>query len=309
MSAMQSAPCWDGHEWEKYCLLLIRRHYGADQVQEVPAGHGGDLGIEAFSYDGTAFQCYAAEEPLNTADRYKSQRDKLTTDLSKLIKNKDELATLLGRVQIKRYIFMVPHHDSARLVQHASRKAEECRDRGLAFLSPDFEIVVLTDKAYAQARNEVLERVKSLVAIQHAEPEEITRWVDDNRGLVQAADAKLGRLPLSTAAERSYLDQLIRTYVDASNAVDRLRNEYPDQWEDIARCRTHKETVLCLEYPPSTLSQPTSIKDVATEFQAELQQKVPAMDHELGRLLSWASVADWLMRCPLSIDMPEDGAA
>ena len=59
----------DGNEWQQLiCRLLIHR-YGL-QFEMVPDGHGGDLGIEGFSRDGCAYQCYAPDEPISVAERY-----------------------------------------------------------------------------------------------------------------------------------------------------------------------------------------------------------------------------------------------
>ena len=87
---------WEGREWQDYCLMLLHKRYADHSLQEVPDRHLGDLGIEAFSLDGCAFQCYAALEPLSTQNLYEAQRDKLTGDLNKLEKNKVELKKILG---------------------------------------------------------------------------------------------------------------------------------------------------------------------------------------------------------------------
>ena len=81
---METVRLWQGDEWEKWCLQLIQMAFGSDKVQPVPARHKGDLGIEAFTHDGHALQCYAVQEPVSTKERYEKQRDKLTTDLGKL---------------------------------------------------------------------------------------------------------------------------------------------------------------------------------------------------------------------------------
>src|SRR5215204_4061018 len=167
---------WTGDDWEAYCLLLIQRRYGADEVQRVPAKHGGDLGIEAFTFSGLAFQCYAAEEPLSTRERYEKQRDKLTVDLAKLEKKQSELRALLGPVLIRRYIFMVPLFNSGKLIQHCTAKAAEYRAKRLPHLDPDFRIVVVTEDDYAETVREVLAQPRELVAVEAADEYSVQRW-------------------------------------------------------------------------------------------------------------------------------------
>ena len=57
---------WDGEEWEQRVQLYLKRRYGPGEYVHLPAKHLGDFGIEGFSRDGLAYQCYAAQEPLST---------------------------------------------------------------------------------------------------------------------------------------------------------------------------------------------------------------------------------------------------
>jgi len=157
---------WDGKEWERYCLALLRLHYGADELQEVPDRHGGDLGLEAYSSDGCAYQCYAALEPLATNDLYENQRDKLTRDLGTLLAKAPEVALLLGWIKIRRYMFMVPRHDSYRLVQHGKSKVADVRGWSLSFVADDFDIFIVTDEAFPKERASLLELPVALVNVE-----------------------------------------------------------------------------------------------------------------------------------------------
>jgi len=58
-------------------LRLLKRHHGHTNYQEVPAKHGGDLGLEGFSTNGCAYQCYAAQGYRDTNSLYEAQRDKM----------------------------------------------------------------------------------------------------------------------------------------------------------------------------------------------------------------------------------------
>lgn len=300
---------WLGEDWEDYCLLLFRRFYGADQVQEVPARHGGDLGIEAFTFSGRAFQCYAAQEPLSTAERYEKQRDKLTTDLTKLETRQVELVKLLGQVKIKTYIFMVPLHDSYKIVQHATAKSIEFRQKNLAHLDTEFEIVVLTDDAYATQRSEIQESPVTLVDIEDSMPEEVNSWTQGNQQLVTNMRSKLAKLPFPQASfQENYLDQLVTQFLDGSNALAKLRDKYPDQWQFTERCMRRKEQRLLLDYPPTTATQIGVVKQIADDLICALENAAPALDRELAETISWSSIADWLMRCPLDFPAVDGGA-
>ncbi|MFB6690597.1 hypothetical protein ACFCX3_08725 [Streptomyces virginiae] len=298
---------YSGDEWEQYCLLLARRHYGADQVQEVPARHGGDLGIEAFTFCGRAFQCYAPVEPLSTNERYEKQRDKLSTDLRKLETKQKELGSLLGNVRIDQYIFLVPIFDSAKLVQHASAKAEEMRALNLPHLGQDFSITVAMDSMFARERSEVLERPAALVDMVQTSLEDVDVWISGNSELTAKALEKLSRIQLSAAQRESYLEQLVNQFLDSENALLRLREKYPDQWEAVMDARKRKERKLVLEYPPGSTNTAMDVNGIVRSLKEDLSRQVPALDDPFVDAMSWGSVADWLMRCPLDFE-PSEGA-
>jgi hypothetical protein len=299
---------YSGDDWEQYCLLLARRHYGADQVQEVPARHGGDLGIEAFTFCGRAFQCYAPVEPLSTAERYQKQRDKLSTDLRKLSTKQKELQNLLGDVKIHNYIFLVPIFDSAQLVQHASTKADEVRRKNLPFISDDFKVTVATDSIYATERSEVLARLASLVDIIPTPPDAVDTWMEGNSQLTEVALDKLSKLRLSPSARKTYLEQLVIQFLDSENALARLREKYPDQWEAATGARVRKERKLVLEYPPGSTHSASDVTSIAKSLKEEMARQVPALDEPFLDAMSWGSIADWLMRCPLDFEKSEGAA-
>ncbi|MFF0745173.1 hypothetical protein ACFYVL_32710 [Streptomyces sp. NPDC004111] len=296
---------YSGDEWEQYCLLLARRHYGADQVQEIPARHGGDLGIEAFTFCGRAFQCYAPVEPLSTAERYEKQRDKLSTDLRKLGTKQKDLHRLLGDVKISNYVFLVPIFDSAQLVQHASIKAEEVRRKNLPFIAADFKVSIATDKSYAKERNEILERPSSLVDIVPTPPEVVSTWMEGNSQLADTALTKLAKLRLPARHANTYLEQLVNQFLDSENALARLREKYPDQWEAATGSKVRKERKLVLEYPPGSTNNAADVTSIVKSLKEELSRQAPALDDSFIDAMSWGSIADWLMRCPLDFDYSE----
>lgn len=148
---------WEGEEWEKHIQLLLKRHYGPGNYQEVPAKHVGDFGIEGYSINGCAYQCYATQEPCTTQQRYDAQRDKITTDIGKFIRNEPELVKLFGGTLIRRWILIVPVSESASLVQHASKKSKEVLRAGLPYVSDDFKVIIDTDSCFAKEINELVD--------------------------------------------------------------------------------------------------------------------------------------------------------
>ena len=123
----------DGNNWERRVKAWLRlRHPGT--FEEVPSDHHGDFGIEGFSRDGIAYQCYAQKSVLKTKDLYENQRNKITEDINKFINNSDELTKLFKDLKIHSWWLVVPEHKSGKLVQHASEKAALVRSKNFHML-------------------------------------------------------------------------------------------------------------------------------------------------------------------------------
>jgi|ERR1022692_1607904 hypothetical protein len=299
---------WDGKEWERYCMGLLRLHHGAHELHEVPDRHGGDLGLEAYASNGCAYQCYAALEPLSTSELYENQRDKLTVDLTKLKNKKADVARLLGSIVIRRYMFMIHRHDSHKLVQHANTKAAEVKAWGLTFVADDFEIVVITDDAFPRERASILGLREVLMDVPLSPVDDLGTWTSENQGLVATVNRKLTALPLSPQRREKYIEQLLQQYLNGENVLSRIREKYPDQWQAAVRCKGSKENRLVLEHGELLDSPSTGqLTKLARELTDDLRSAVPPMDIEVAKSLAWHSLADWLIRCPL--DFPTEGTA
>ncbi|WP_405092103.1 hypothetical protein OG767_03360 [Micromonospora sp. NBC_01392] len=299
---MTNPVAWDPNDWEKWCLQLLRLAYGADQLQEMPARHGGDLGIEAFTYSGHAFQCYAAEEPTSVADRYENQRDKLTRDMKKLITKKKEFEKLLGDVKINCYFFLVPYFDSKELVLHAQQKAVDYKGTGLPFIDPEFRVRVVTDDAFQDARKALLGRPKELISVPSIDGDNLREWMDENTEVREKIDSKLISIFPSPTNRGRYINELVSHYVDSNNYLQKLRERYPDQWEDASRMLTRTEKRLNIEYlsygdPPAQL-----IPRIVRDLERKLSEGVPVLDNDTLTTLAWGAIGDWLIRCPLDFE-------
>ncbi|MDI1458232.1 hypothetical protein NHG22_31165 [Streptomyces sp. ATE26] len=197
----------------------------------------------------------------------------------------------------------MPIFDSAHLVQHASAKSEEIRNKGLPFVAGNFQITVATDAIYAAERNEVLERPTTLVDVVPTPPGEVDDWMQGNSELTRLALEKLARLKLSPAAQKSYLEQLVNQFLDSENALTRLREKYPDQWEAATGARVRKERKLVLEYPPGSTNNAADVNGIVRSLKEDLSRQAPALDDDFLDAMSWGSIADWLMRCPLDFEV------
>lgn len=290
-------------------MLLLQKRYAAansHSLQLVPDRHQGDLGIEAFSHDGVAYQCYAAEEPCSVSERYEKQRNKLTGDLGKFQKNQTAFATMLGTVVIHRYVFMVHQHDSRKLIEHATTKAQEVRAWGLPFIASSFSIVIETDDDYANERAAVHAIPQPLVGDLDLTGEQLESWAIQNQGLRGTALTKLSKLSDSQATREGVLEALTTQYLRGENALERLRTINPEVHRAVLSATAAQENLLVLEYPPAQNSTQVKLAEIAKDFAAKLAGDFPVLNTQLATTLAWSAVGDWLMRCPLDFEGPDE---
>ena len=296
---------WNGRDWQNYCILLLQKRYAhqnSHSLQLVPDRHQGDLGMEAFSYDGHAYQCYAAEEPLTVQGCYEKQRNKLTADLGKLHNRQSEVGDLLGRVTIRRYVFMVHRHDSRKLIAHAHSKVDDVLAWKLPFIADEFSIIIETDDDYANERKDVHKVPAEIIQRVELTVDDRDAWVEANGDLRSAALKKLERVTSSASRRESVVSTLTSQYLRGENALERLKAVVPETHKGILAAKAHKEDLLVLEYPPELGNSQAKLTKIAQDFAANLQSDFPTLTGQLAETLAWSTVADWLMRCPLDFE-------
>ncbi|BBY33966.1 hypothetical protein MMIN_20270 [Mycolicibacter minnesotensis] len=301
MNATGHYQVWNGNEWQDYCLRLLKARYANHRLQEVPDRDRGDLGVEAFTHDGVAFQCYAAEEPLDVKELYEKQRSKLTSDLNKLNRatKRQELIALFNGVKIHTYVFMVPRHESKELVKHAQAKALEVRGWNLPFIADDFAITVETDENYDCERDQIWSIPRPLIDDRPIGGVEIAKWQEQNNPLFLDAERKLRDLGLVGESLSAALRTLLSGYLKGENMLTSLRSSFPDGWQAVERVKSMKEDLLALEYPPGAAETLGDVKLIAEELAKEICMAAPTVDQQSARALAWSAVADWVFRCPL----------
>jgi hypothetical protein len=293
---------WSGEEWQEFCDPLFAERHAPSGYQRVPDRDRGDLGIEGFSLDGEgcAYQCYACEQ-VGVRERYESQRDKMTVDLGKLVKNRERVAALVGTHQLRRWVFVVPLHDSKELVIHARKKEEELREKGLPFLAGDFTVVIQTADDFATERALVEERGAATIAVAREEVAEaaVEQLAAEEAEQVRTMDQKLAKVSDDPARARGLM---LRQAVDGDNILEGLKSHHPLIREQVARqIDTERRNVLA-EREVGELHR-GSVTGVRERLEGRLREQTAAIGDDGANRLSHATVARWLMECPL--DFPE----
>ena len=306
MIAGTVAKFWAGDEWQEYILLLLKRHYGPAHFQEIPDKDQGDCGLEGFSRDGSAYQCYSAQEPLSIADLTAKQKTKVTKDIKKFRDNSVQLRGLLGGTKIGRWILVVPRFDSKDLLVHTAKKAEEVRKAAPAHVQASFEIHVIKDDHFAVERAALYDSGAGKVTIDVAEAAEkdVKEWAGKNDKLVKAIDEKLGRITaVKASAKKGIRDKFLRHYVTGQNLLERLRIDFPALHEKVLACQRARERFLSTRMALCGPTTGTALHEVISQFRDELDRSVTGISDSNAECLAFGAVADWMLRCPL--DFPE----
>ena len=296
---------WQGDEWQEYSQRLLKHHYGPGSYQEVPDTHSGDLGIEGFSMDGCAFQCYAVEGLLDTNTTYERQRDKITADIGKFIRNEKELAQMFGTMRISRWIFMVPDHVSRKLNAHAATKTAEVHAAAPTHTAADFRIVIVTDAHFEVARKALVESGAARVRLVTPTIDEsiVDRWKDQtaHSTLLATMDEKLKKIPrLEDDAKRSsFAQMLVRRFLEGQAFLTSLSENYPMVYARAAEQKRAQEEMLVTKSGIGASAAPVFFEEQLNRIREELETSLSNVPPTQIVLLANEAVADWLMRCPL----------
>jgi hypothetical protein len=291
----------DGDEWQGLVIKLLYLHYGADLV-EVPDKHRGDGGIEAFSLDGCAFQCYAPEGSLTPAEIADKHKRKITRDLKKLCENRAKLGGIFGATKIKRWLLVVPDHCSSDVVEFCNAKTKAVRDYQppLPYITEDFVVVAVNGFTFLAAEMATLSQAGALLIEARIEPvatQQIDMFLQQYNDLVEVLDQKLKRIPWLDTDERASLrKQLLQMHLEGSNAIAYYDGKYPLIADRIRSVKQLRAKALEIE----SQLQKLTISVTRQQFEAELIGSVPALGTQSAIRISWASVAEWLMVCPLN---------
>lgn len=300
-------PRMSGEDWQDWANQLLTCHYGPTEYQRVPDNDRGDAGLEGFTFAaGHAFQAYGCEEPLSTQDRYKKQRNKMTTDIGKFINNKAILSRVFGQVKITRWVLFVPYYDSKEIVSHASAKTAEVIAAGLPYVARDFAVKVCQEDEFATARDKVMNATPQGLQIAPASvtADILTKWSAANTLLTATLDKKLKKLPpLRTEDSRQHFKEKVLTwYLEGQTMLDDLRI-YPQMYEQVIKAKAHKERFLAAKSLHDTTASDIFHQTVKELLQT-LRDEVRSLHKFSAEALAYETVADWLLRCPLDFPDP-----
>ncbi len=300
-----------GNAWEELCVKCYRLRYQKEHYTPIPAVQGGDAGIEGFTHSGIVHQCYCPEREYSEDELYEHQRNKLTTDIQKLISNGKRLKEL-GVPIISEWHFNIPEYKDSRILKHAQSKqqevltAKEKNPVSLAHISDDFKILIKVAEDFTPEISRIIRTnltdMKLNFAIQHQESPD---WSKCDSQKVANIRRKVGAV-MHVDENDSDLNFVINVYVDYYIAgleiINNLQLHFPEFYEDLYKLEQSYKREVAVKTRMNTNRQLN--QSVFDSILGEFQEK---LEKDFSKMLTQASivelkqdlVASWLADCSM----------
>jgi hypothetical protein len=300
---------FNGTTWEEFCQICFKRKYEAVGYQEMPAWQG-DLGIEGFTRSGILFQCYCPDEEYAPDDLYEKQRDKITTDLKKLISNEKELKNYLKDIKVKQWIFVTPGYKKKDIVKHCQEKAAEYRKLNLSILDINFDVLIYDIDFFATEIPLVLDYRKQKIEINPSSQKseiEIADWKTKEISLVENAIRKHGQRIASTSTNRDnkiniLTQNSIEHFLNGNITIKIMQDKFPKDYEKFIRVVSLFEKKVEEHCITNTGDNNLLYKQIEIELKVKLKEAFSYIDQITIDRLSEQVLADWILRCPINFE-------
>ncbi|MTK12254.1 MAG: hypothetical protein F8N39_09235 [Clostridiaceae bacterium] len=299
---------WDPNDWEIFSLSLLQGRHGPLEVHKIPAKHHGDLGIDYYcTNERVIYQCYAVDEPVDIQTRAERQNSKITTDLKKMVEGAADVSRLfLGR-PVKKWVLLVPLHDSKDVNLHCAKKTAELRSKCFSHLNADFEVCIHDQESFPGAA--LKEAMAALININFSvkppTKEELESWRRGSPDLLATATKKLASVAEPDNIQTVVSDG-VEFFLKSTALIDALRTSAPDLHEKVVAAIASRRRRLGYAGPQGG-PRPTNI--IHTELDiliSAIKNAVPSLSSANAEDIALGVVSEWIMRCPL--DFPANVA-
>lgn len=299
-----------GDLWENACQVCFKLKY-SDSYSEVKATSPGDHGIEGFTRTGKVFQCYCPDENYSADKLYAEQRDKITTDLNKLVLYQKQLKQLIGNMKIKEWIFVTPSISKNDLIKHCTSKSFEYRAKGLEILDNEFEVLA-QDIQYLLPHLQIALKEVSNDKLIFDNSELITEidkinYKDTKSDLVENSNRK-HRRRFSTNVSQidqkvdNFTDKTVKNFLDGKGIVNNWRQLLPQDYERFLKIVSQIEEDVEEMCAFPTEDNNKRYEHIKSLVFSKIQNNFDEL-HEISiNNLTNYIIADWILRCPINFE-------
>jgi stalled ribosome rescue protein Dom34 len=216
-------------EWEGFCEVMLRQHYGQKQFYTVPDEDGGDLGLEFFTVDGTLFQCYYPDSGVEMKVYKQRVQKKINDDLKKLKINEDAISKLLDEIKINQWVILIPENKSKELIAYCNKKRKETLLQNISYIDQSsFSVKIETADSYPAAKLYALGTYNSTINIPIFDVTATYKenWKDCNSEFMKNIVRKSNNLMGIKAS--GFEERVVEKYIQTEKLLEQLRVDHPD---------------------------------------------------------------------------------
>jgi hypothetical protein len=300
---------WKPKDWEDHIQRLLKKRYAkpTGSYQHIAPETHGDCGLEGFAHDGTAYQCYSAQDWTTSAQLLTKQKNKLTKDIGKFISKEAELLTILGDIKIAIWNFVLPYWNNKDLLKHAREKQTEVRERKLRHATQDFRISVITGEEFEVEERQLanLDMYQFDVPAPATAPASITSWMEGKKNLKLVANlsrkATIIGSGKSDTQRNKFLNRMVENYIGGIIVLGKLQRELPEVYEKVIERKLDREDDLEMESYSTTLVPAEFFASTLKQYKTDLTS-VAGISPRVANVLAREAVSDWLLRCPMEFE-------
>lgn len=285
-------------EWEAFCEIMLRHHYGAKNFWVVPDQDGGDLGLEFYTIDGTIFQCYYPDPGVEMKVYKQKIQKKIREDLKKLKDNEKEIAKLMDDIVVNQWVLLTPENKSKDLIAYCNKKKKETVSENIPYIDKnDFVIKIETANTYRDGMLFAQSVYSSAIDIPLMEvtDEEKSKWLSGNSEFSNNIGRKSNSL--MRGKSENFKGKVIARYIQIDKFLEKLRDEHPDLYElieDSARAQLEnmQEASLFEDKIDSKF-----VKDIVENNKQAFEKHSKFMSDKNMQSLSFGYLSKWIAEC------------
>lgn len=302
----------NGDTWEMWCDSCYRDRYQNEHFIKVPADHKGDAGIEGFTLSGIVYQCYCPDKDYTTNELYEHLRNKVTTDIGKLIdpKNVPRLKKL-GIPQIKEWHFVIPEYPDKRIVEHLEEKRQEVlaavnsNPTLYSYIDPNIRLIPKVAEDFKVEfvrliRNPLVD-LQLNAAVKQVEPIDWTTCPADK---IDNIKRKLLAIMKTSDDDEDYQFMVrywAEAYLQGIEIMNKLHESCGSIYEDLFSLeQQHKKDVAAKSRmnPDRSLNH-TLFEEVLKQFESSIRNQFKCFSEDTVLELKRDLVSGWLADCSL----------
>lgn len=287
-------------EWEDFCEVVLRQHFGQRNFQKVPAEDRGDLGIEFYTSCGTIFQCYYPDPTASMATYKTKVQTKIRNDLKKLTTYKEEIAELLDGIIIDQWVLMIPTYKTKELIKYCNSKKKNVLKEKLDFIDEEnFIVKIETADSYPKSRLYALSVHSRAIDIplMNVTRSDQKYWSSVNSSFSDNIHRKCNTL--MGDASSKFIQKVIEKYIQVDNFLEILRNDHPDLYnsiEDSANAQleeTEQEAIF------SDVLDSSFVKKIVDGNKNGFERHSQLLSRLNSQILPFGYLSKWLAECDM----------